>query len=268
MTNGMSINHAVASGEQPERPKYPINSVDNALRLLLAFRDQRLIRVGEAGELLGVVASTAHRLMAMLEYHGFVQQDADTKAYRAGPSLIDIGLSVVRQTDLRQHLRPYLERLTAASGETSHLIILRGANSLFIDSVESHAALRTSSRIGMTFPAHTVSGGKALLAALSADQLAELYPVEELAGLTARSITTRTALLKELEMVRQRGYATNQGESETDIAAVAVLVRNAFEQPRAAIAVSAPRARIDERTMRELATQMSRLAGEAAGHII
>jgi len=250
------------------RPKYPINSVDNALKLLLAFRERRSIRVGEASELLGVVASTAHRLMAMLEYYEFVQQDPETKAYRAGPALIEIGLSAVRQTDLRQHLRPYLERLTAESGETSHLLILRGANCLFIDSVESPANLRTSSRVGVSFPAHTVSGGKALLAALTPSQLAELYPVEELPALTSHSIRTRTQLLEELEKVRRQGYGTNRGESEFDIAGVGVLVNNAFGQARAALAISGPLARIDPLTAKGLAELMQKVAAEAAGHLI
>lgn len=268
MVKGQTALRVKRTISEPAPPKYPINSVDNALRLLLAFRQQRLIRVGEAGEMLGVVASTAHRLMAMLEYHGFVQQDSETKAYRAGPALIDIGLSVIRQSDLRQHLRPYLEQLSNLSGETAHLVILRGANCLFIDSVESSAALRTSSRVGMTFPAHTISGGKALLAALSPDQLAELYPTEKLPGLTPRSIVSRNSLLAELERIRQRGYAINQGESESDISAVGVLVRNAFDQPRAAVAISGPRARIDEKALKGWVGTMKRLASEAASHII
>jgi IclR family acetate operon transcriptional repressor len=37
-----------------EKAKYPISSVDNALRLLLLYRERRLIRVTDAATELGV----------------------------------------------------------------------------------------------------------------------------------------------------------------------------------------------------------------------
>src|SRR5437899_96074 len=90
--------------KQEKVPTYPIGSVNNALRLLLMFRDHPLIRVSEAGVALGVAPSTAHRLLAMLEYHGFVQQDEETRGYRSGPALVDIGLTAVRSIDVRDAL--------------------------------------------------------------------------------------------------------------------------------------------------------------------
>lgn len=248
-------------------PRYPINSVDNALKLLLLFREHRLIRVAEASEALGVVRSTAHRLLAMLAYRGLVQQDPETKAYTAGPALVDIGLSVVRQMDVRRHLRPYLEQLSRELGETVHLMILEGASSLFIDSVESSQALRTSSRIGRSYPAHTTSGGKVLLAELPPERLAELFPSERLPRVTRNSVTTRAALMRELETVRDRGYGINLGESEPDIGAVAVPFRNAFGATHAAIALSAPLQRLDEAAMPKVAKAMKRVLDRATSQL-
>ncbi len=247
-----------------DEPRYPISSVDNALRLLLMFRDRRLVRVAEASESLGVVRSTAHRLLAMLQYHGLVQQDPQTKAYLAGPGLVDIGLSVVREMDIRRHLRPYLEQLSSELGETVQLMILEDANTLFIDSVESQQALRTSSRIGRSYPAHTTSGGKVLLAQLPADRLRELYPSEQLTTLTTRSMKHRAELFRELKRVHKQGYGTNRGESEPDVAAVAVAVTNAFGHIRAAIAMSAPLSRLDEAAVPRVAATLRRVAEQAA----
>ncbi len=244
-------------------PRYPINSVDNALRLLLLFRDHRLIGVAQASETLGVGRSTAHRLLAMLQSRELIQQDPSTKAYTSGPALVDIGLSIVRQMDIRAHLRPHLEDVSRSVGETVHLMVLDGASSLFLDSVESSKALRTSSRIGRAYPASTTSGGKALLAELPNERLLELYPAERLPRLTPHSVPTRKQLQQELDQVRRRGYATNRSESEPDIAAVAVVVRNAFGQPRAAIAVSAPLSRLDEANVPEVAAVL-RAAAERA----
>ncbi|MGI8682886.1 MAG: IclR family transcriptional regulator [Mycobacteriales bacterium] len=238
--------------------------MDNALRLLLMFRDHRLIGVAQASEQLGVGRSTAHRLLAMLQARELIRQDPATKAYTSGPALVDIGLSIVRQMDIRQHLRPVLEQLSRTLGETVHLMVLDEASALFLDSVESSKALRTSSRVGRAYPAHTTSGGKALLAELPPARLAELYPSDRLARLTPRSITTRSRLMRELEQVRVQGYATNCSESEPDIAAVAVVVRNAFGEPRAAIALSAPLLRLDTSRMPAVAKTMAGVAARAS----
>ena len=77
----------MTQGATPNPPMYPIESVDNALQLLLLFREQSSLRVADASRTLGVAPSTAHRLISMLQYHGFVTQDPRTKAYRAGAAL-------------------------------------------------------------------------------------------------------------------------------------------------------------------------------------
>src|SRR6266853_2062706 len=241
--------------KQEKVPTYPIGSVNNALRLLLMFRDHPLIRVSEAGVALGVAPSTAHRLLAMLEYHGFVQQDEETRGYRSGPALVDIGLTAVRSIDVRSHLLPYMERLCDEVEETVQLMVLEGPDCLFLEAVESRQVVRTSSRVGLRLPAYTVSGGKALLAELTPARLRELYPTSRL--------EVRTALEAELARVRDLGFAVNLGESEPDVGAVGVVVRDTLGHPRAALAVSAPLARVQGQRVPELAEALKRTAGEA-----
>ncbi|MGI8657485.1 MAG: IclR family transcriptional regulator [Candidatus Limnocylindria bacterium] len=228
-----------------EKPKYPIESVDNALRLLLGFREHATLGVSDAGELIGVAPSTAHRLLSMLQYRGFAMQDDERRMYRAGPALIEIGLKAVRDLDLRQAARPHLEHLNAAVDETVHLLLLEGSGARFIDGVESSRALRVTSRTGMLLPAHCTAGGKALLAALSQEQLRALLPDERLIGLTAKSVVTRAQLEAELAEVAQRGYATNTGESEDDVTAIGVAIRDQRGRARAAAAIAVPSSRMD-----------------------
>ena len=226
-------------------PTYPIASVDNALRLLLMFRERRLIRVTDAAQALDVGRSTAHRLLATLQHHGFVEQDPDTRAYRAGPALAEIGLAIVREDGLRSHMRPFMERLRDELNETVQLVVLQGAHGLFIETVESHRPLRTSSRVGITVPAHCLSGGKALLAELPLDRLHVRYPDREIPSPTPRSIARRDELEAELDNVRARGYATNFGESEEEIGSVGIAIHDADGRPRAGLAVSGPLSRIN-----------------------
>jgi IclR family acetate operon transcriptional repressor len=246
----------------PPEPAYPIASVDNALRLLKLFRGQPRVRLSEASEYLGVAHSTAHRLMAMLAYHGFVRQEPESRAYTAGPALVEIGLAAVRELDIRLYARPVLEQLAATLGETVHLAVLEGGNVRYLDAVESPRALRVASRTGTALAANCTASGKALLAQLPADEATTLLGGRgPLPGLTGHSITDRARLRAELARVRARGCAVNVEESEEGVASVAVAVRGP-RQP-AALVVSAPVSRMTDQAVAtieaELREQAARL---------
>jgi IclR family acetate operon transcriptional repressor len=246
------------SGDQsgPE-PAYPIASVDNALRLLMLFRDEPRIRLSDASEHLGVAHSTAHRLMAMLAYHGFVRQEPESRAYAAGPALVEIGLAAVRQLDIRRHARPVLESLASSLGETVHLAVLEGSNVRYLDAVESSRALRVAARTGSVLAANCTASGKALLAALPEQEVSALFAGQKsLTALTGRSITSRSRLLAELKAVRERGCATNLEESEEGVASVAVVVHGPQQVPIAALVVSAPVSRMTEAAAAGVAAEL------------
>ena len=231
--------------ESETGPAYPIASVNNALLLLLLFREQPRVRLTDACKYLGVAHSTAHRLLAMLAHHGFVQQEPVTRAYIAGPALVEVGLAVVGSLNVREQARPVMEELAAELGETVHLGVLEGNQVRYVDAVESERALRVVARTGTLVPAHCTSLGKALLAQMTDEQVAELYPTsaEPFAARTERSITTQAKLLKEVSRARARGYAVNSGETEDDVGSVAVAFRDFAGRP-AAIAVAAPTSRL------------------------
>jgi DNA-binding IclR family transcriptional regulator len=131
---------------------------------------------------------------------------------------------------------------------------------MFLDSVETSRALRIGSRLGRQMPAHCTAAGKAILAQLVPDELARLHPDGRLERLTDRSLRTMAELEAELESVRDRGYATNFGQSEEDVAAVAVAVPTV--SPRAAITVSAPITRLSEDDVAQIAAAAAQAAGE------
>lgn len=234
-------------------PQYPIASVDNALRLLSMLRTQREIRLSEAAAELGVANSTVHRLLAMLAHHDYVRRDPASKAYRAGPALFDVGLSVVKRMDIRIHARPLLEQLTYATGETTHCAVLDDVRVRYVDAVESQKALRVAGRTGTLLPAHCSSAGKALLARLTREQLGRLYRRERLVQTTARSIGTRTDLYAALERVRRIGYAVNIEESEEGVIAVGVAVNDEYGSAVAGLSCAAPAMRMRRTRIVEVA---------------
>jgi IclR family transcriptional regulator, acetate operon repressor len=250
--------------ETSSGPRYPIESVDNALKLLLMLRKRPEIGVSEASRHLAVARSTAHRLLATLAHHGFVQQVRATKEYTAGPALVEVGLAALRGSDIRAKARPFIEELVNELDETVHLVRLRGRQLLYLDCVEGTRALRAASRIGTELPAHCTAGGKALLAAASNERLDELYPDEQLEQLTPQSISTRSGLLTELEEIRRYGYALNSGESEPGLRAVAVAIHGPGSYARAGITLAAPDYRLPADLLPRVAAAVRKAADRIA----
>lgn len=230
----------------PPVPQYPIESVDNALKLLLLLGERPEIRLSEATRYLGVASSTAHRLLAMLSYRGFVRQDPVSKAYLPGPALTSVAFAVFGRIDVARTAAPVMRELSERLRETIHIGMLDGANVRFIAAVEGPAAVRVASRLGRTMPAHCTSTGKVLLAQLTESELRQALPRNDLTRITQHSIGDRAELESELARIRERGFAVNREESEEGVASVAVPIPTRAPGLRLALNAAAPCHRIDE----------------------
>ena len=236
-----------SAAQDEEKPAYPIGSVDSAMRLLMLLAERDRVRIAEAATELGVARSTAHRLMQMLVYHGFARQEPDSRAYVAGGRLMALGLQLARKSDVRRLARPYMERLATEVAETVHLQARQSDQTvLCLDSVESPRALRIGSRAGIAFPAAVSAGGRAILSTLSERELIELYPSARLPAYAQSPLRLRTELLAKLQVVRERGYAVQENESEPDVSAISAPVRSGDGVASFALTVALPSARMSQ----------------------
>ncbi|MDP7721145.1 IclR family transcriptional regulator [Mycobacterium sp. TY814] len=245
-----------------EVPQYPIESVDNALKLLLLLGEQPQIRLTEATRYLGVASSTAHRLLAMLTYRGFVRQDPESKAYLPGPALTSVAFAIFGRLDIPRTAMPVMRRLSERLGESIHVGMLDGATVRFVAAVEGPKAVRVASRLGRTMPAHCTSTGKVLLAGLPEDEWQQLFSHEPLERVTERSIDTRARLRGELSRIRRQGYATNREESEEGVASVAVQIPTRAPGLRLALNAAAPLQRLPTSKYSSVAAALTEAAEE------
>lgn len=248
-------------------PDYPIESVDNALKLILLLGERQELRLTDASAHLKVASSTAHRLLAMLVWRGFVRQDPTTKIYGPGPALTNVAFSVLRSMDVPRLAQPILDELSSELGETCHLGTLEGDKVRFLAVAEPDVAVRVTSRLGKSLPAHCTSTGKALLAEFSEEQIERLYPEERLETVTSESIESRTDLLKHLQKTGRDGFSVNRQESEDGVASVAVAVP-VSSGLKIAINASAPVHRLPARKvpmvgrrLKDAAQRLSQLLG-------
>jgi DNA-binding IclR family transcriptional regulator len=240
-----------------------LSSVAKALLLLEHFEKHASISVSEAAELLGVAPSSAHRALSTLRESGFIRQQESGRRYEAGQRLLDIAVGALRQVDIREIARPYLNALSKAVPAQIWLnrLDLRRVYTLDMH-LTTGVAIAEAGAVSK-YPAHTSASGKVLLSHLPRTDLDRLYPQERLEVCTERSVSRKTDLLRELELVRRFDYAVQVGEQLRVSAGVAVPLFGAPGEMLGAIAVTVPAREFDGRTMRTHAV----LAREAADSI-
>lgn len=249
-----------------ELPRYPLASVDHALRILELLRVEPAMRLSDVARELGVANSTAHRLLAALAHRGFVRQQPGTRRYVAGDALLKIGRAAVLHAELRDRAHPLLQVLSADLGETIHLGVRHGTLVHYVDAVESTRAVRVAARTGRTLAAHWTSTGKVLLAGVSDDTLRRLYGGPALPTGTPNSIGDIEVLLGDLHECRRMGFAVNSGESEDDVVSVAIALRDREGAVVAAVSCAAPQHRLAVADAVGIAARMRALV-ESAAHL-
>lgn len=217
---------------------YRIEAVDRALTLLTLLAERGELSVTEAGRELGVVPSTAHRLLATLCHRGFAVQ-SDKRLYRPGPGLLRVRQAGV--PPLPERMRPHLEKLYGAVNETVHLLVRTGTEVLFLDGIEGTQSLRVGLRTGVRMPAYCTSGGKAMLADLTPGDVEALH-AGGLPPWPSVKIHDLAALHRELDTVRHGRFGFNHDESEPGVTAIGASV-GVVDGHHAALAVALPTVR-------------------------
>ncbi|MGO2110084.1 MAG: IclR family transcriptional regulator [Pseudoclavibacter sp.] len=245
----MITDEAARSGDAgrvaPEsRGRYTIEAVDNAARILLMLADRPWLRTSDVAGELGVSRSTAHRMVTTLLERGLLRYNPGDKSYGPGYRLVELGMSVIGVGDLKSEAMPFLAQVAAATGETAHLIMLERDEIVFVSVVEGGHVIRAASRVGARVPAHATAAGKCLLAQLTPEELEQRYPSARLAPATDATVRSRAALLKQLDAARERGYAINDGESESELAAISAPILDARGAAHGAISISGPIQRV------------------------
>lgn len=203
--------------------------------------------VTELAVSLGVNKAAVSRLLGALEAEGMVVRDAANGAYRLGPELINLGASALGSTDLSAAARDELVELVQQTGETATLEVLVGHEVLIIGEVQGRFMLGGTPELGMRWPAHATSTGKVLLALIQPEpQLAELT------RRTPKTVVSRRELERELEQVRQQGFAVSMEELEVGFTAIAAPVRNHFGSVVGALSINGPTARLRPPVVRAL----------------
>ena len=203
---------AGAPGDDESR--YTVASVARALRLvdIVAGGPIDGLTVSEIARSLGTSKSTAYALARTLADQGYLRTTDPGPRYQLGLALVRLGDVSANRLPLGQLCRPVLHALTARTGLTTRAAVNDAFQPMFVERVDAPGAIRFYTPLGVPELAHVSSAGKAILAELTDEQVAELIAGTGLTRRTPKTITSLPELLADLAATRRRGYAVDDEE--------------------------------------------------------
>lgn len=189
-----------------------ISSLARGLAVLGAFtKEKKFLTLTEISNLTGINKTAVQRFTYTLLQLGYLERD-ESKLFRLGPSTLSIGLAVLRNLEIRELAYPYLKDLSKKVGQTVNLSIIDGSEIVVIERFEVRIIIDYHLQIGSRLPAHCTSAGKAIIAFLSKEKRNKILNKMSFDRFTEKTITNKAKFIKDLESVREKGYALSSQE--------------------------------------------------------
>ncbi|APW96736.1 transcriptional regulator [Halobiforma lacisalsi AJ5] len=220
----------------------PVETVETAFDLVDALKERDGAGVSALADELGLAKSTVHRHLRTLEERGLLVREGDD--YRLSTWFLDYGVHARNRRPVVEVARPKVDELAAETNEKVWFVLEEHGLGVHVYGAEGKHSVKTHARIGRRTPLHQFAAGKAILAFLREERVAEILDEHGLAGQTHRTITDRDELLEQLEAIRERGYAFNREESVAGVHAVGAPVREEDGTAVGAISVAGPANRL------------------------
>jgi IclR family pca regulon transcriptional regulator len=241
-------------------------SLERGLAILSAFRSGRpILGVTELAREVGLSRSTAHRYVSTLATLGYLRQDAETRKYRLGPRVFDLGFAALNSMELREVAAPHLRELSDQTGYTVNMAVLDGLDIVYVERCRSARAgqreIDLNLHVGSRLPAYCTSLGKVLLAYLPDDERAAALARVDFARRGPNTLLSEEALGAELQHVREDGFAINNEELAYGLRSIAAPVFAHDGRAVAGINLAVHRTMVSmEELVADLSSQLRRAA--------
>lgn len=218
-----------------------ISSLAKGLAILSSFtRRQPTLTLSEVAKVNALNLPTARRYLRTLIQLGYVVQDEDFKRYQLTPKVLRLGGWVIEGMGLRAKLLPYLNSIVREMDITTSCAILEGGEVITVERMRSTDVINLDLTAGSSLPIHATSLGKAIAAFLPLEELISLVEQIEFTRFTPFTMTNPSSFLKELEKIRQVGYATSNQELTLWLKSIAVPIFDKHGKIEASFGVSYP----------------------------
>jgi IclR family transcriptional regulator, KDG regulon repressor len=222
----------------------PVGVISKVLKILEALQGSASgLGLKAICDATGIHKSTAHRVLKHLEREGYLIC-TEAGAYLIGPRLSQMTARVNPQANLQAIARPVLWELWKSTQETVNLAVLDQNTVLYVEVMESPHEFRLSSRVGTRRPLHATALGKALAAFLPDELRDSILSTVSFQPSTQKTIMNMVQFRRELQKIRQQGYALDDEEAVTGARCVSAPILCSRGEAVAAVSVSGPVTRL------------------------
>ncbi|WP_137285848.1 IclR family transcriptional regulator [Halorussus salinisoli] len=219
-----------------------IKATDKAFTIIEYLSKSGGAGVTEIANNVNVSKSTVHNHLKTLEQRDYVVNKGDR--YVLGYRFLTLGGKARLRSNLYEAAKPEINWLVEETGETACVATEECGKLVYLYQARGEQAVTTDSHVGTRVLPHCTALGKAMLAHYPEDKVEELLDHHGLPEHTPNTHTTREELFKDLETIRERGYAFDDEERIEGLRCVAAPIV-VGDDVHGALSVSGPAKRLE-----------------------
>lgn len=253
---------------QEKENKYTIQSVEKACDLLILLGNSNVeLGVSELSRQLDIGKSTVWKLLNTFEKKGLIVKNPVSEKYFLSVKFFQIACQYYNQVSINSIVHGFMERLSKKYGETVHYAVRDENEIVYVEKIDGTFNITISSRIGRRSPIYCTAVGKIILANLEREEITDYLSRNRLVSYTDHTITSKEALLKELDKIVKQGYAIDNEEYEFNIRCVAVPIKNIAGRMVGGLSVSGMKERMTDVLLEEIIKDLKMFSQEITRHI-
>lgn len=217
-----------------------LSSVKNSCKLLKMFLNSpKELGVSELSRKLELSKGAVHKLLMTLESEGFIKQNPLNKQYSLGYTLLELGNKVLKNHNLVDFAKPYLQRLSEKTKELVCLCVIDGSDAIYVDKIDSQYPIRFNAEEYRRFPLYATSAARAMLAFRDEEFINEVLATN-LITFTPYTITESQMMKERLEEIRKNGYEISSNLRNVGATGIAAPIFDAYGKVPASVSVIGP----------------------------
>lgn len=228
-----------------------IASVSKAIRVIEFIAAEKEAGVTEISKGLNYGVSATYHLLNTLKEDNIIVQDKNTKKFKLGLKLWQLGTLAYEENNIADVIQPYLKKLRDITGETANLTIMDNNKIVYVAQEESDRLVRMFTKTGAMAPLHCTGGGKTILAHKSEEIRDEIIDKINFEGFTSKTITDKEKFKEEMDIIKENGYGFDNEEREQGVSCIAAPIFDLSNDAIASISISGPTSRFTEEAKRK-----------------
>lgn len=246
-----------------------VQSIDRALTVFKLLSEEVKATLNVVSVTVNLPPSTTHRILETLRAHGMVSFDESDQTWSVGVEAFRIGQGYARRMNFLDVSREVMRDLTDSTGETSNIAVLEDWVLTHVSEIETKAPIRAFIPAGSRSHPHASGIGKALLACMNGEAIAERLGRVRLPRYTHKTIVDVERLLDDLGKTRTRGWAFDDEERFVGMRCIAAPIFDEYGGATAGISISGPTTRLTGERVDDLARHVvasaARITRESGG---